>query len=224
MATRTKRSQGGRSQARGRSRGATGTRGRARGRAAAGRATGARTGGAAGGRARAAGTRGRAAGGRARGRGGAARQQDAIGLLKAEHAQVNQLFQEFERAAHGRGGNGTQRKTELATRICRELQIHAAIEEEIFYPAAAAAIRDPELIPEATVEHQSARDLIAKIERMDPQDELYDATVMVLGEYVRHHVKEEQNELFPQLRRGSLDLKALGQQLRERRSQMEMPA
>lgn len=154
---------------------------------------------------------------------GATRRQDAIAVLKAEHARVDRLFEEFERATRGRG-NGTPRKAELATQICRELQIHAAIEEEIFYPAAAAVVRDPELIPEATVEHQSARDLIAKIERMDPRDELYDATVMVLGEYVRHHVKEEQDELFPQLRRGSLDLRALGEQLRERRAQMELPA
>jgi hemerythrin-like domain-containing protein len=238
MATRTKRkNQGGRAQARGRGTSATG-RGSARGRAAAGRTAGGRSSSSGGGsstrgRGRgtggAAATRGAAASrGRGRARGGAGaragaatRQQDAIALLKAEHDQVNELFEQFERAAQGRGANGSQRKTEIASEICRQLQIHAAIEEEIFYPAAAGAIRDEDLIPEATVEHQSAKELIAKIERMSPDDELYDATVMVLGEYVRHHVKEEQNELFPQVKRSGLDLKAMGEQLRERRAQME---
>jgi hemerythrin-like domain-containing protein len=229
MATKTKRKNpGARAQARARSTSTTSRGGRG-GRAAAGRAgsgRGSKSSRGTRGRGRAATgatTRGSAASrGRGRARAGAAmRQQDAIGLLKAEHEQVDQLFEQFERAAQGRGANGAQRKTELASEICRQLQIHAAIEEEIFYPVAAGAIRDEDLIPEATVEHQSAKDLIAKIERMSPDDELYDATVMVLGEYVRHHVKEEQNELFPQVKRSGLDLRALGEQLRERRAQLE---
>ena len=149
----------------------------------------------------------------------ASRTADALALLKADHEHVSRLFADFERAVHGRGGNGLQRKTDLATEICRQLQLHAVIEEEVFYPAVAQAIEDDELIPEATVEHQSAKDLIARIERMDPEDELYDATVMVLGEYVRHHVGEEEQELFPQVRRSRLDLRELGSRMRDLRTQ-----
>lgn len=149
----------------------------------------------------------------------ASRAKDALDLLKSDHEQVSRLFDDFERAAHARGGNGLQRKTDLATEICRQLQLHAVIEEEVFYPAASQAIEDDELIPEATVEHQSAKDLIGRIERMDPEDELYDATVMVLGEYIRHHVREEEQELFPRVRRSQLDLRELGTRMRDLRTQ-----
>lgn len=144
-------------------------------------------------------------------------------MLKREHDEVSRLFDEFERAAHSRGGgNVGSRKAQLATEICRQLEAHTTLEEEIFYPAAAAAIQDHELIPEATVEHQSAKELVAKIEHMDPEDELYDASVMVLGEYVRHHVKEEQNELFPKVKRSGLDLVGLGRQMRDWRARATM--
>lgn len=225
MATRARKSTGSRSQVRGKA----GVRGR--GRASTARRRGGNASGAAATRSKPAGARGgnRArvaarARGRGRGRSGAsaARQQDALAMLKTEHDEVSKLFDDFERAAHSRGANGASRKAQLAVEICRQLQAHAQIEEEIFYPAAAAAIKDQELIPEATVEHQSAKDLIAKIERMDPEEELFDATVMVLGEYVRHHVKEEQNELFPLARRSSLDLVGLGQQMRDRKAQVTM--
>ena len=86
--------------------------------------------------------------------------------------------------------------------------------------AAREAIRDEDLIHEATVEHQSAKDLIAQIEASDPSDELFDAKVKVLGEYVKHHVKEEQNELFPQVRKTKLDLKELGERLMTRKQQL----
>lgn len=199
----------------GKAKAAGGTRrGAARGKRAKGKAAHRA---AAGGRAS---TSARGRGGRTtRGKASSARATDALGLLKADHDQVGRLFDDFERAVHGRGGNGRQRKTDLAMQICRQLQQHAAIEEEVFYPAAADAIDDDELIPEATVEHQSAKDLIGRIERMDPEDELYDATVMVLGEYIRHHVREEEQELFPLVRRSDLDLRELGTRMRELRTQ-----
>jgi hemerythrin-like domain-containing protein len=221
MATRAKKSQGGRSQSRGKRSGRSPSRRAASGRGGAARRS-ATTGTRGRGRAKTTARRGGTGTGSRRRRGATTRPQDAVALLKAEHDQVNQLFEEFERATRSRGGNGGSRKTELAAEICRQLTIHAAIEEEIFYPAANDAVQDDELVPEATVEHQSAKELIAKIERMDPEDELFDATVTVLGEYIRHHVKEEQNELFPQVKRAGLDLRALGDQLRERRAQLEM--
>ncbi len=137
--------------------------------------------------------------------------QDAIQLLRADHRKVQGLFDQFEKA------RGEDRKAELAQEICAELKVHAQIEEEIFYPAAREALEQEDLIDEATVEHASAKDLIAQIEQSGPGDDLFDAKVTVLGEYIKHHVKEEQNEMFPKLKKTKLDLKSLGQQLAERK-------
>ena len=139
--------------------------------------------------------------------------RDAVALLKQDHRMVEALFDEFEDAEE-------QDQTQLAERICNMLTVHAQIEEEILYPAAKEAFEDEEeldLVSEANVEHQSAKDLIAKIEAMTPDDEAFEATVKVLGEYVKHHVKEEEGELFPALKKAELDLKAMGQQLAERK-------
>lgn len=137
--------------------------------------------------------------------------QDAIQLLRADHRKVQALFDQFEKA------RGDDKKAELAQEICAELKVHAQIEEEIFYPAARKALKEQDLIDEATVEHASAKDLIAQIEQARAGDELFDAKVTVLGEYIKHHVKEEQNELFPQVKKTKLDLKALGRELAERK-------
>jgi iron-sulfur cluster repair protein YtfE (RIC family) len=111
---------------------------------------------------------------------------------------------------------------ELARQICMELTVHAQIEEEIFYPAAREALGDEgeDLLNEAKVEHESLKELIAKIEGSGSDDELFDANVKVLGEYVKHHVKEEQNEIFPKCRKSDMDLKALGEELAERKKQL----
>jgi len=144
----------------------------------------------------------------------ASKAQDAIALLKADHMKVQDLFDQFEKA------RSESRMQTLATEICTELKIHTTIEEEIFYPAAREAIDDNDLLDEAAVEHQSAKELIAQIEDGSPGDEMWSARVTVLGEYIRHHVKEEQNELFPEVRKAGLDLKELGQQLLERKQQL----
>ena len=137
--------------------------------------------------------------------------QDAIQLLRADHRKVQDLFEQFEKA------RGDERKAVLAQKICTELKVHAQIEEEIFYPAARGALTKKDLIDEATVEHASAKDLIAQIEQSGPGDELFDAKVTVLGEYIKHHVKEEQNEIFPELKKAKIDLKEIGRQLAERK-------
>jgi len=139
--------------------------------------------------------------------------RDAIALLKQDHRMVEALFDEFEDAEE-------QEQSQLAERICNMLTVHAQIEEEILYPAAKEVFEDEEeldLVNEANVEHQSAKDLIAKIEGMTPDDEIFEATVKVLSEYIKHHVKEEEGELFPALKKTELDLKAMGQQLAERK-------
>lgn len=139
--------------------------------------------------------------------------RDAIALLKQDHRTVEALFDEFEDAEE-------QEQSDLAERICNMLTVHAQIEEEILYPAAKEALDEEEaadLVNEAAVEHQSAKDLIAKIESMTPDDEYFESTVKVLGEYVKHHVKEEESELFPALKKTELDLKEMGSQLAERK-------
>jgi hemerythrin-like domain-containing protein len=139
--------------------------------------------------------------------------RDAIALLKQDHKTVSSLFEEFEKADE-------EEQSAIAQRVCQLLTVHAMIEEELLYPAAKEAFEDEEdedLVNEAEVEHGSAKDLIAKIEGMTSDDEHFKATVSVLGEYIKHHVKEEENQLFPQLRKTELDLKELGARLAERK-------
>ncbi|RIL00117.1 MAG: hemerythrin [Proteobacteria bacterium] len=140
-----------------------------------------------------------------------ARRPDVLALLREDHERVQGLFDRFENT------RGNDRKSKLAEQVCMELQIHACVEEELFYPAVREATGDEDLVNEATVEHQSAKDLIAKIQAMSADDEMFDATVKVLGEYVKHHVKEEQNEMFPKARKSGIDLKELGERVRDRK-------
>lgn len=130
--------------------------------------------------------------------------RDAISMLKAEHVAVTQLFGEYE---HTRSA---PQKKEIVAEICSALTMHAQIMEEIFYPELQNALKDKCLVPEATVEHAGVKDLIAQIEGVEPDGEMYDAKVKVLSEYVKHHVKEEQEEMFPKARASSLDLVELG--------------
>jgi hemerythrin superfamily protein len=144
------------------------------------------------------------------------RQADAIALLRADHKKVSSLFADFDKA------RSAKRKKELVDEICTELEVHTTIEEEIFYPAVKAALEDRELVPEATVEHSSVKDLIAQVKDAEPGDEMYDARVKVMGEFVKHHVKEEQNEMFPKVKASRLDLKLLGQQMAQRKEELLM--
>jgi hemerythrin superfamily protein len=140
------------------------------------------------------------------------RQSGALRLLKDDHARVRSMFDKFEKMESG------QQKQELAQMICHELKVHAQLEEEIFYPAVRKAIEDEDLMNEADVEHASAKQLIAEIESADAADPAaghFDALVTVLGEYVKHHVKEEEGEMFKQIRKSDLDLEALGETMKE---------
>ena len=146
----------------------------------------------------------------------AAKSDDAITLLTADHDKVKKLFKSFEKLTDA----NADKKEELVAEICTELTVHATIEEEIFYPAAREALEDQDLLDEAEVEHASAKELIAQLEDMKPGDELYDAKVTVLGEYIDHHVKEEQEEMFPKIRKAKLDLNALGVQMKARKEEL----
>jgi hemerythrin-like domain-containing protein len=147
--------------------------------------------------------------------------KDACDLLDADHRAVKKLFKEYEELSGSRARTATQRKLELAREICQELTVHAQIEEEIFYPALREAIKDTDLLAEAEVEHQSAKDLIAQIESASEPDEMFDAKVTVLGEYIDHHVKEERNEIFPKARAArKLDLVAMREELAARKEEL----
>jgi hemerythrin superfamily protein len=147
--------------------------------------------------------------------------QDAIALLVADHREVKAMFKEFEEL----GDRARASKKKLADRICRELELHTRIEEEIFYPAVREASRDLEdIVDESLVEHASAKELIAQLEGMDPEDDLYDAKVKVLGEQIEHHVGEEEGEMFPKVRKLKLDLVALGQEMAARKDELAASA
>ena len=145
------------------------------------------------------------------------RAPDAIALLTEDHKRVQQMFKEFEAL----GDKATSSKQNLAGQICDELTIHTAIEEGIFYPAAREAIDDDDLMDEADVEHTAAKELIAQIQEMDADESHYDAKVKVLGEEVEHHIKEEQDEMFPKIRKSDLDLKALGEAMAQRKAELQ---
>ena len=142
---------------------------------------------------------------------------DAIKLLKADHKEVSGLLEKYEN-----GRLSKDRKVATAKQICMALSVHAQIEEEIFYPAAREAVRSGEdLLDEAEVEHGSIKELVSAIENASPDDdELFDARVKVLGEYVKHHVKEEENELFPKIRKSDMDLEEVGAQLAARKEEL----
>ena len=147
------------------------------------------------------------------------RQKDACDLLDADHKAVKAMFKEYETLTESRSRSSTK-KRQLANQICKELTVHATIEEEIFYPAARKAIKANGLMNEAMVEHASAKDLIAQIKGMDAGDEMFDAKVTVLGEYIDHHVKEERTEMFVKVRSTKLDLVKLAEQLQLRKEEL----
>ena len=144
--------------------------------------------------------------------------QDAIALLTADHREVSEMFEQFEQL----GDRATTSKEKLKDKICKALIAHTTIEEEIFYPAVRAAnVEEGEdMVDEAIVEHAAAKDLIKQLQEMQPDDELYDAKVKVLGEQVDHHVKEEEKEMFPKVKKSGLDLLALGQEMALRKQEL----
>lgn len=145
---------------------------------------------------------------------------DAVKLLKSDHRQVEEWFEEFEKS------RSATKKADLASKICRALTIHAKIEEEIFYPAFLEATGDEDMHHEAEVEHQGAKRLISEIEASGPEDDYFDAKVTVLSEMIKHHVKEEEQRdgMFAKAKAAKMDLKALGEELLERKQELEARA
>jgi hemerythrin superfamily protein len=146
----------------------------------------------------------------------AAPSMDAIKLLKDDHRQVEEWFEEFE------GTNSSAKKQKLATQICLALTVHTQIEEEIFYPAFFEATDDEDLHHEAIVEHAGAKKLIAEIKASSPEDDYFDAKVKVLSEMIKHHVKEEEQRggMFAEAKKSDMDLDALGASLAARKREL----
>ena len=145
--------------------------------------------------------------------------KDAISLLTEDHKKVKKMFVDFEKLV--KSGKTNAEKGSLVQMICVELIVHTQIEEEIFYPAVRAAIDDDDLMDEADVEHAGAKELITQLLDMDPGDDHYDAKVTVLGENIDHHVKEEQDEMFPKAKKAKLDLGVLGAQMLVRKQELQ---
>ena len=139
---------------------------------------------------------------------------EAIALLKADHKVVEGLFRDFEITG------SDKKKKQIVDEICKELTIHAQIEEEVFYPAVQKALKDHELVPEAIVEHASLKELIAAVKGIEPNGDMYDAKVKVMAQYVKHHVKEEEREMFPEAKESNLDMAELGARIIERKQQL----
>ena len=147
-----------------------------------------------------------------------AKKNDAVDLLDADHLAVKKLFNDYKKLCNA--GEPSEKKLGIAEQICQELTVHAQIEEKIFYPQLRDAIDDDLLLDEAEVEHGTAKDLIAQISEMSPEDDLYDAKVTVLGEYIDHHVKEEREEIFVKARKSKLDLVSMADELSQRKMEL----
>lgn len=144
-------------------------------------------------------------------------QNNAITLLKNDHQKVKQAFAQYEEL----GPYAFVHKKKLADEICAELTLHTQLEEEIIYPAFREKLTDAkDLVDEAQVEHDSAKMLIKQIQQMQADEELFDAKVKVLSEYIEHHVKEEEDEMFPLMQDSSVDLALLGEKITERKQQL----
>jgi hypothetical protein len=141
--------------------------------------------------------------------------QDAIAMLNADHRKVKSIFKKFEKLK--KQDSGDAEKAELVQEACMELTVHAQLEEEIFYPAVREATGEDDLMDEAQVEHMSAKDFIAQLQSMRPGDEHYDAKFTVLGEYINHHVEEEEGEMFRKAKQANVDTASLGEQMLERK-------
>jgi hemerythrin superfamily protein len=140
---------------------------------------------------------------------------EATAMLRADHKRVSVLFEEYEKA------RAATKKKDLVAQICSELTIHAQLEEEIFYPAVKQALKDHELVPEATVEHATLKALIAQVKDVEPDGDMFDAKIKVLSEYVKHHVKEEQNEMFPKAKATKVDMMELGARMAARKAELK---
>lgn len=142
-------------------------------------------------------------------------QKLALGLLIDDHKKAKKLFKTFEDA------KDSSEQESIAREVCMELTVHTQLEEQLFYPFLREADEEfADMLDEAEVEHASAKDLIAQVEGMQPDEDLYEAKVTVLGEYVSHHVEEEEEEMFTKIISKKLDMRELGKQMKTRKEEL----
>jgi hemerythrin superfamily protein len=141
----------------------------------------------------------------------------ALELLMTDHRKVEDLFEQYD----GEKESDEDTRRGIAQQICNELTVHAQVEEELFYPWLRENLDDMEMVEEAQVEHSGAKDLIAQIETAEAVDEHYNAMVKVLGEYIKHHVKEEEQEIFPEVKDQREELDQLGQAMAARQGELQ---
>ncbi|GAA4341417.1 hemerythrin domain-containing protein [Pigmentiphaga soli] len=141
-------------------------------------------------------------------------QRLAIGMLLDDHRSAKKHFKAFEQAS------SDDEKGQIAREVCMELTAHTQLEEELFYPFLRDVPGLEDMLDEAVVEHASAKDLIAQIQAMQPGDDLFDAKVTVLGEYINHHVGEEEGELFPKVIAKKVDMRELGERMKARKEEL----
>jgi hemerythrin superfamily protein len=153
----------------------------------------------------------------ARSKSASAVRSQILGELKDDHKRVKKAYRDFQKLDPSEDAQACE---ELVTQVLDELTLHAAIEEELLYPAAREAIADEHLVDEAEVEHEAMHSLIDQLRQMGPEDEKYAARFTVLCEYTLHHVKEEEGEMFPQLEKARLDWDSLAAEIRERRAEL----
>ena len=140
---------------------------------------------------------------------------DAVTSLMRDHRRVEELFKQYEAAK-----DDDAKKQNIFQQINLELKVHTQIEEEIFYPASRPYVDEQDTVNEAIVEHQSAKELMAQLEKMEPSDDFYDAKVKVLQEMIEHHVEEEEGEYFPECRKSEMDLKTIGKEMDARKEEL----
>lgn len=150
-------------------------------------------------------------------RGSSSAQHEIILMLKEDHKRAKKAFIDFEKLDVHEDSEECQA---LVQRTIGELEVHAALEEELFYPAARGALDEEDLIDEAEVEHMTMHMLIEQLKHMAPEEEKYAATFKVLGEYAKHHIEEEEKEMLPQIGKTKLDWDSLLQQMTERRKEL----
>ena len=143
----------------------------------------------------------------------------ALEALSADHRKVEALFKDYEKAKQADDDS----RRDIAENICMELTVHATVEEEIFYPWLRETLDDDDmdLVEEAQVEHDGAKDLIAQIQGATEVDDVYDAKVKVLSEYIKHHVKEEEEEIFPSVASEKEALDELGEEMQARKAELQ---
>ncbi len=137
--------------------------------------------------------------------------KDAIAMLKAEHEAVGHLFAEYGNT------HSFSNKKALVAELCTALSVHTQVAEEIFYPAVKDALKDKLKVHDEKVGHAAVKDLIAQLEGAEPDGKVYDAKVKALSDCVKHHVKEEQSEIFRRAMATSLDMAELGARMAARK-------